>query len=78
MLTLLDQLVALVRSQPENSTPLLLMVSDFLLLASSRTWGSKIAHVPYRDIMQAPNDLASPGESKSGTLAGAAAAGAWG
>ena len=56
----LDQLVALVRSQPGKLNAAAASgISDFLLFGFFKNMGLQVAHVPYRDIMQAPNDLAS-------------------
>ncbi len=56
----LDQLVALVRSQPGKLDAAAASgISDFLLFGFFKNMGLEVAHVPYRDIMQAPNDLAS-------------------
>jgi tripartite-type tricarboxylate transporter receptor subunit TctC len=54
----LDQLVALARAQPGKINAAAANgVSDFLLFGFIKNLGLEIAKVPYRDIMQAPNDL---------------------
>ncbi len=56
----LDQLVALARERPGTLNAAAASgISDFLLFGFIKNMGLQIAHVPYRDIMQAPNDLAS-------------------
>jgi tripartite-type tricarboxylate transporter receptor subunit TctC len=56
----LDQLIALARAQPGTLNAAAASgISDFLLFGFIKNMGLEIAHVPYRDIMQAPNDLAS-------------------
>ena len=56
----LDQLVALARERPGTLNAAAASgISDFLLFGFIKNIGLQIAHVPYRDIMQAPNDLAS-------------------
>jgi tripartite-type tricarboxylate transporter receptor subunit TctC len=55
----LDQLVALARAQPgELNAAAAEGIADFLLFGWIKNTGLQIAKVPYRDIMQAPNDLA--------------------
>jgi tripartite-type tricarboxylate transporter receptor subunit TctC len=55
----MDQLVALARAQPGKLNAAAANgVSDFLLSGFIKNMGLQIAKVPYRDIMQAPNDLA--------------------
>jgi tripartite-type tricarboxylate transporter receptor subunit TctC len=56
----LDQLVALARAEPGKLNAAAASgISDFLLFGFFKNMGLDVAHVPYRDIMQAPNDLAS-------------------
>jgi tripartite-type tricarboxylate transporter receptor subunit TctC len=56
----LDQLVALARAEPGKLNAAAASgISDFLLFGFFKNLGLDVAHVPYRDIMQAPNDLAS-------------------
>jgi tripartite-type tricarboxylate transporter receptor subunit TctC len=56
----LDELVALARAHPGTLNAAAASgISDFLLFGFFKKLGLQIAHVPYRDIMQAPNDLAS-------------------
>jgi tripartite-type tricarboxylate transporter receptor subunit TctC len=56
----LDELVALARAHPGTLNAAAASgISDFLLFGFFKNMGLQIAHVPYRDIMQAPNDLAS-------------------
>ena len=56
----LDQLVALARAEPGKLNAAAAGgISDFLLFGFFKNLGLDVAHVPYRDIMQAPNDLAS-------------------
>jgi tripartite-type tricarboxylate transporter receptor subunit TctC len=56
----LDQLVTLARAQPGTLNAAAASgISDFLLFGWFKNMDLQIAHVPYRDIMQAPNDLAS-------------------
>jgi tripartite-type tricarboxylate transporter receptor subunit TctC len=56
----LDELVALARAHPGTLNAAAASgISDFLLFGFIKNMGLQIAHVPYRDIMQAPNDLAS-------------------
>ncbi len=53
-----DQMVALARSQPGKLNAAAANgVSDFLLFGFIKNMNLQIAKVPYRDIMQAPNDL---------------------
>jgi tripartite-type tricarboxylate transporter receptor subunit TctC len=53
------QLVALARSQPGKLNAAAANgLSDFLLFGFFKNLGLEVAHVPYRDIMQAPGDLA--------------------
>jgi tripartite-type tricarboxylate transporter receptor subunit TctC len=55
----LDQLVALARAQPGKINAAAANgISDFLLFGFIKKMGLQIAKVPYRDIVQAPNDLA--------------------
>ena len=55
----LDQLVALARAQPGKLNAAAANgISDFLLFGFIKNMGLDIVKVPYRDIMQAPNDLA--------------------
>jgi len=54
-----DQLVALAKAQPGKlNAAAATGVSDFLLFGWAKNMGLDIVRVPYRDIMQAPNDLA--------------------
>src|SRR5215471_19895183 len=54
----LDELVALARAQPGKLNAAAASGnSDFLLFGFIKSIGLQIAKVPYRDIMQAPNDL---------------------
>jgi tripartite-type tricarboxylate transporter receptor subunit TctC len=54
-----DQLVALAKAQPGKlNAAAATGVSDFLLFGWAKNMGLDIVKVPYRDIMQAPNDLA--------------------
>lgn len=56
----MDQLVALVRSEPDKlNASAANGISDFLLFGFMKSKGLQVVDVPYRDIMQAPNDLAS-------------------
>lgn len=56
----LDQLVALARAEPGKLNAAAASgISDFLLFGFFKNMGLDVAHVPYRDIMQAPNDLAT-------------------
>ncbi len=53
------QLVALARSEPGKLNAAAANgISDFLLFGFFKNLGLEVAHVPYRDIMQAPGDLA--------------------
>jgi tripartite-type tricarboxylate transporter receptor subunit TctC len=53
------QLVALARSEPGKLNAAAASgISDFLLFGFFKNLGLEVAHVPYRDIMQAPGDLA--------------------
>ncbi|HUI98212.1 MAG TPA: tripartite tricarboxylate transporter substrate binding protein [Xanthobacteraceae bacterium] len=53
-----DQLVALARAQPGKLNAAAAQgISDFLLFGFAKKLGLDIVKVPYRDIMQAPNDL---------------------
>lgn len=53
-----DQFVALARAQPGKLNGAAAQgISDFLLFGFAKQMGLDIARVPYRDIMQAPNDL---------------------
>ena len=53
-----DQLVALARAQPGKLNAAAAQgISDFLLFGFAKKMGLDIVKVPYRDIMQAPNDL---------------------
>jgi tripartite-type tricarboxylate transporter receptor subunit TctC len=53
-----DALVALARAQPGKLNAAAAQgISDFLLFGFARNMGLDIVRVPYRDIMQAPNDL---------------------
>jgi tripartite-type tricarboxylate transporter receptor subunit TctC len=55
----LAQLVALARAEPGKLNAAAANgISDFLLFGFFKNLGLEIAHVPYRDIMQAPSDLA--------------------
>src|SRR5215470_2577001 len=55
----MDELVALARAQPGKlNAAAATGNSDFLVFGFIKSWGLQIAKVPYRDIMQAPNDLA--------------------
>jgi len=54
----IDQLVALARAQPGKLNAAAANgISDFLLFGFIKNMGLDIVKVPYRDIMQAPNDL---------------------
>ncbi|HEY2137231.1 MAG TPA: tripartite tricarboxylate transporter substrate binding protein [Xanthobacteraceae bacterium] len=54
----IDQLVAFARAQPGRFNAAAANgISDFLLFGFIRNMGLQIVRVPYRDIMQAPNDL---------------------
>jgi tripartite-type tricarboxylate transporter receptor subunit TctC len=53
-----DALVALARAQPGKLNAAAAQgISDFLLFGFAKKMGLDIVKVPYRDIMQAPNDL---------------------
>jgi len=55
----IDQLVKLARSEPGKlNASAANGISDFLLFGFFKKLGLQVADVPYRDIMQAPNDLA--------------------
>jgi tripartite-type tricarboxylate transporter receptor subunit TctC len=55
----IDQLVALARAQPGKlNAAAATGISDFLLFGWIKNMDLQIVKVPYRDIMQAPNDLA--------------------
>jgi tripartite-type tricarboxylate transporter receptor subunit TctC len=55
----LDQLMALARAQPGKlNAAAAAGLSEFLLFGFLRSEGLQVAKVPYRDIMQAPGDLA--------------------
>ena len=55
----MDQLVALARAQPGKlNAAAATGNSDFLIFGFIKDMGLQIVKVPYRDIMQAPNDLA--------------------
>jgi tripartite-type tricarboxylate transporter receptor subunit TctC len=54
----LDQLIALARREPGKLNAAAAQgISDFLLFGFIKRTGLDIVRVPYRDIMQAPNDL---------------------
>jgi tripartite-type tricarboxylate transporter receptor subunit TctC len=54
----LDEIIKLIRAQPGKLNGAASQgISDFLLFGFARQMGLDIARVPYRDIMQAPNDL---------------------
>jgi tripartite-type tricarboxylate transporter receptor subunit TctC len=54
----MDQLVKLVRAEPGKlNASAANGISDFLLFGYFKKMGLDVADVPYRDIMQAPNDL---------------------
>jgi tripartite-type tricarboxylate transporter receptor subunit TctC len=54
----MDQLVALVRAQPDKLNGAAANgISDFLLFGFMKSRGLQLVDVPYRDIMQAPDDL---------------------
>jgi tripartite-type tricarboxylate transporter receptor subunit TctC len=56
----IDQLVKLARSEPGKLNAAAANgISDFLLFGFFKSMGLEVVHVPYRDIMQAPNDLVS-------------------
>ena len=53
------ELVALARAQPGKLNAAAASgISDFLLFGFFKSSGLRVAKVPYRDILQAPNDLA--------------------
>jgi len=55
----MDELIALARAQPGKlNAAAATGNSDFLIFGFIKSMGLQIAKVPYRDIMQAPNDLA--------------------
>ena len=55
----MDELIALARAQPGKlNAAAATGNSDFLIFGFIKAMGLQIAKVPYRDIMQAPNDLA--------------------
>ena len=55
----MDELVAMARAQPGKlNAAAATGNSDFLIFGYIKSIGLQIAKVPYRDIMQAPNDLA--------------------
>jgi tripartite-type tricarboxylate transporter receptor subunit TctC len=55
----MDQLLALARAQPGKLNAAAAQgISDFLLFGFIKSMGLDIVRVPYRDIMQAPSDLA--------------------
>ena len=55
----IDQLIALAQAQPGKLNAAAAQgISDFLLFGWIKDRGLQIVKVPYRDIMQAPNDLA--------------------
>jgi tripartite-type tricarboxylate transporter receptor subunit TctC len=55
----IDQFVALARAQPGKlNAAAATGISDFLIFGWLKNMGLDVAKVPYRDIMQAPNDLA--------------------
>jgi tripartite-type tricarboxylate transporter receptor subunit TctC len=55
----IDELIALARAQPGKlNAAAATGNSDFLIFGFIKSMGLQIAKVPYRDIMQAPNDLA--------------------
>jgi tripartite-type tricarboxylate transporter receptor subunit TctC len=55
----IDELIALARAQPgQLNAAAATGNSDFLIFGFIKSMGLQIAKVPYRDIMQAPNDLA--------------------
>jgi len=57
--TSIDELVAMVRAQPGKLNAAAANgISDFLLFGFFKSMGLEIVRVPYRDIMQAPSDLA--------------------
>jgi tripartite-type tricarboxylate transporter receptor subunit TctC len=55
----IDELIVLARAQPGKlNAAAATGNSDFLIFGFIKSMGLQIAKVPYRDIMQAPNDLA--------------------
>ena len=55
----MDQLVALARAEPGKlNVAAATGNSDFLIFGFIKPMGLQVVKVPYRDIMQAPNDLA--------------------
>src|SRR5215831_17401621 len=55
----IDELVAMARAQPGKLNAAAANgISDFLLFGFFKSMGLEIVRLPYRDIMQAPNDLA--------------------
>jgi tripartite-type tricarboxylate transporter receptor subunit TctC len=55
----IDQLVAMARAQPgQLNAAASNGISDFLLFGFLKSMGLQMVKVPYRDIMQSPNDLA--------------------
>ena len=57
--TSIDELVAMARAQPGKLNAAAANgISDFLLFGFFKSMGLEIVRVPYRDIMQAPSDLA--------------------
>jgi tripartite-type tricarboxylate transporter receptor subunit TctC len=55
-----DALVKLARTEPGKLNAAAANgISDFLLFGFFKSLGLQVAHVPYRDIMQAPGDLAA-------------------
>jgi tripartite-type tricarboxylate transporter receptor subunit TctC len=55
----IDELVAMARAQPGKLNAAAANgISDFLLFGFFKNMGLQIVRVPYRDIMQAPSDLA--------------------
>jgi tripartite-type tricarboxylate transporter receptor subunit TctC len=55
----MDELIALARAQPGKlNAAAATGNSDFLIFGFIKSMGLQIAKVPYRDIMEAPNDLA--------------------
>lgn len=55
----IDQLVTMARAQPGRLNAAAANgISDFLLFGFIKSMGLDVVRVPYRDIMQAPNDLA--------------------
>jgi tripartite-type tricarboxylate transporter receptor subunit TctC len=55
----IDELVAMARAQPGKLNAAAANgISDFLLFGFFKSMGLEIVRVPYRDIMQAPSDLA--------------------